>query len=285
MAATGVSGVRFNVVAPVTVQALGVSTTDAAVGQSVTAGAKLVAERKSTLSEVAIAVTGPDGKRADFPHATGFKLGTSQTVFSQARSFDQVGTYTYWFTYKKQGRWIDLNPKQTFTVRGSGSPTPSPTNPATPGATPSPSKSTGTTPSPSGSTGPTPAPSTTTTAPPTAGPTSSPPSSANPALHGCAANPGSCGYPTPATTGVPAGTALTSFTGTYFARTAGQVIENMQINGCIVVQAPGVTIRNTRVKVADSCFDGIRTYDAGGTTTINRVEVVCNYAHGSALSG
>jgi hypothetical protein len=60
----------------------------------------------------------------------------------------------------------------------------------------------------------------------------------------------------------------------------------MEINGCIWVHAPGVTIRNVRVKVADRCFYGISTYDAGGgTTTIDRVEVVCNYAHGSALAG
>ncbi len=271
MAASGVGGIRFRVVSPVTVQALGLNTSNPAIGQTVTAGAKLVAERDSTLPELAIAVTGPDGKRADFPHVTGWKLGTSQKVFSQSKSFDTAGKYTYWVTYKKNGRWSDLNPKQTFIVGDPSTVTPDPTSP---GATPSPSASTTT------------APTTAPTTPPAPSPTSTGSTGGtSTALRGCAANPGACGYPTPATTGVPAGTALTSFTGDFYARTAGQVIQNMEINGCIWVHAPGVIIRNTKVKVADRCFYGISTYDANGTTTIDRVEVGCNYAHGSALAG
>jgi len=85
---------------------------------------------------------------------------------------------------------------------------------------------------------------------------------------------------------VPAGTVLTPFTGDYYVLTAGQVVQNMEINGCIWVHAPGVIITNTRVKMADRCFYGISTYDAqGGLTVIDRVEVVCNYAHGSAIAG
>ncbi len=154
VAATGFGGIRFKVVAPVTVQALGLNTDKADVGQTVTAGAKLVAERESVLPEVAIAVTGPDGKRADFPHANNWKLGTSQKVFRQSKTFDQVGTYTYWFTYKKDGRWIDLKPKQNFTV---GSPSTANPAPTTPGATPSPSGSTSTGPTTTPTTPPRPA--------------------------------------------------------------------------------------------------------------------------------
>ena len=44
LAATGGAGIRFNVASPVTVQALGVDLSNAAVGQPVTAGAKIVAE-------------------------------------------------------------------------------------------------------------------------------------------------------------------------------------------------------------------------------------------------
>jgi hypothetical protein len=278
VAAAGVGGINFKVVSPITLQALGVNSSQAAVGQTVTAGAKLVAEHESVLSEVAIAVIAPDGTRADFPHVTNWKLGTSQKVFSQSKTFHQVGTYRYWFTYKKSNRWIDLDPKQTFTVGNPSTATPAPT---TPGATPSPSVSATTSPTTSPTTGPTTAPSPSGTS--STGGSSTP--TTNPSLRGCAANPGACGYPTPATTGVPAGTALTSFTGDYYARTAGQVIQNMEINGCIWVHAPGVTIRNTRVKMADRCFYGISTAAANGTTTIDRVEVVCNYAHGSALAG
>ena len=159
MAASGVGGIRFKVVSPVTVQALGLSASNPAIGETVTAGAKLVAERDSMLPELAIAVTGPDGKRADFPHVTGWKLGTSQKVFSQSKSFDQAGKYTYWITYKKNsGRWIDLNPKQSFIVGDLSTVTPDPT---TPGATPSPSASTTTAPTTAPTTPPAPSPTST----------------------------------------------------------------------------------------------------------------------------
>ena len=136
LAATGVGGIHFRVASPLTVQALGVDVSKAAVGQTVTAGAKVVAASQTTLSDVAITVKGPGGVRVDFAHAHGWKLGTSQKVFSGSRAFDRVGTYTYWFIYKKSGHWISLNPRQTFTVGTPGTPNPGPT---TPGATPSPS--------------------------------------------------------------------------------------------------------------------------------------------------
>jgi hypothetical protein len=61
----------------------------------------------------------------------------------------------------------------------------------------------------------------------------------------------------------------------------------MDLNGCLYVVASNVTIKNTRVRMADTCFYGISTYDvsSNGLTTIDRVEVVCNYAHGSAIAG
>jgi hypothetical protein len=247
MAATGVSRVRFNVAAPVTVQALGVSTDDAAVGQSVTAGAKLVAERKSTLSEVAIAVKGPDGERADFPHVTGFKLGTSQRVFSQTRSFDHAGKYTYWFTYKKQGTWIDLNPKQTFTVGGSGTSTPTPTNSATPGATPTPSGSTTTpaSPSPTGSTS---APT------PTATPTSTrPPGTAKPDA---------------SNTGVVAGTPLTVVTGNQTFSTSGQVITGKDFRGYVKVTGSNITFKNCIFRGGTPSGNNALLNTEGGTNTV-----------------
>src|SRR5262245_27141760 len=49
VASTGIGGIRFRVASPVTVQALGVNISDAAIGQPVTAGAKVVAERDSVL--------------------------------------------------------------------------------------------------------------------------------------------------------------------------------------------------------------------------------------------
>ncbi len=278
VASTGIGGIRFRVVSPVTVQALGVNLRDAAIGQPVTAGAKVVAERESVLPEVAIAVTGPDGKRTDFPHVTGWKLGTSQKIFSQTKAFDTPGKYTYWFTYKKNNsRWVDLNPKQSFTV-GSSDATTDPTSPTTPGATPSPSESTG-------SPGSTPAPGTSTTAPAPRPTTSagSPSSTTNPSLRGCAASPGSCGYPTTATAGVPAGTPLTVINGNYTITTAGAVVEGKDIRGCVDVRAANVTIRNS--KVTGQCFWAIETGSAGGTTTIERVEISCINGSGTGIDG
>lgn len=266
-AATGDAGIHFTVVSPVTVQALGVDVSNAAVGQTVTAGAKVVAERKSILSEVAIAVTGPDGKRADFPHVRAWSLGTSQKLFAQSRSFDQAGTYRYWFMYKRDGRWIGLNPKQTFTVGGSATATPGATTPA---ATPSPSGST--TPSPAGT------PSGTSTSA-----SSTPAASTNTALRGCASNPAGCGYPSTASAGVPAGTALAVINGNYTISTNGAVVDGKEIHGCVDVRAANVTIRNSRI--IGPCFFGISTDNAGGTTTIDRVEVNCTDGHGNGING
>ncbi len=249
-----------------TVQALGVNVNNAAVGQTVTAGAKVVAASETTLSDVALTVKGPDGTRVDFAHAHAWKLGTSQKVFVGSRAFSRVGTYTYWFTYKKNGHWIGLNPRQTFTV---GTPSTPSTGPSSPGSTPSSAP-----PTSGPTTAPTAAPSGTPTAGPTAAPTGSPSAggssggstspSTNPSQHGCASNPGACGYPTTATAGVPAGTALTVVNGGLTVTTNGAVVPGKEIHGCVDVRASNVTIRNSRI--IGPCDYGVSTYSAGGTT-------------------
>jgi Right handed beta helix region/RTX calcium-binding nonapeptide repeat (4 copies) len=55
------------------------------------------------------------------------------------------------------------------------------------------------------------------------------------------------GLPTADNTGVPPGTTLTPYNGTLHVTTNGAVIENLDINGQIVVDADNVTIRNCRV--------------------------------------
>jgi hypothetical protein len=258
----------------------------------VTAGAKVVAASQTTLSDVAITVKGPGGVRVDFAHAHGWKLGTSQKVFSGSRAFDRVGTYTYWFIYKKSGHWISLNPRQTFTVGTPGTPNPGPT---TPGATPSPSgtaePTTGPTAEPT--TGPTaaPTPSGPTTAPtptgsPSAGDSSggSTPPSTSPTRHGCVSDPGACGYPTTATAGVPAGTALTVVNGDFTVTTNGAVVAGKEIHGCIDVRAANVTIRNTRI-IGPCGSYGVSTYSAGGTTVLDRVEINCTDGRGTGIAG
>ena len=291
MAATGVGGIHFRVASPVTVQALGVDVSNAAVGQTVTAGAKVVAASETTLSDVALTVKGPDGIRVDFAHAHAWKLGTSQKVFTGSRAFNRVGTYTYWFMYKKAGHWTNLDPRQTFTVGTPGTPTP---GPSTPGATPSPSGPAAPTTGPTGNptTGPTaaPTPSGPTAAPtPTGSPSGggssggSTPPSASPSEHGCASNPAACGYPTTATAGVPAGTALTVVNGNLTVTTNGAVVDGKEIHGCVDVRASNVTIRNSRI--IGQCFYGVRTDLAAGKTVLDRVEINCVNGSGTGLAG
>lgn len=278
-AATGFGGVHFKVTSPVTVQALGVDISNAGLGQTVTAGAKVVAERQTTLSEVALAVKAPDGTRVDFPHATNWTLGTTQKTFIRSKAFNQNGTYTYWFAYKKNGHWTNLEPKQTFTV-GSASTTP-PTAPGTPSTSPSASPSTS--PSSTPTAGPTTSPSASPTGGGSTGGSTSP--SANPSQHNCASNPGSCGYPTTATAGVPAGTALTVINGDLTINTNGAVVDGKEIHGCIDVRASNVTIRNTRI--IGPCIYGLRTdlAPSAGTTVLDRVEINCGDGHGTGLAG
>jgi hypothetical protein len=274
-AATGFGGVHFKVNSPVTVQALGVDVSNAAVGQTVTAGAKVVAESQTTLSEVALAVKAPDGTRVDFPHATNWTLGTTQKTFIRSKSFTKTGTYTYWFAYKKNGHWTNLDPKQTFTVGG-----PSTTPPSAPGT---PSASPSTTPSTTPTAGPTvtPTPSASPTGGASSGGSTSP--SANPSQHNCASNPGSCGYPTTATAGVPAGTALTVIDGNDIITTNGAVVEGKEIHGCVDVRASNVTIRNSRV--IGPCDYGVSTFSASGTTVLDHVEINCTTGTGTGLAG
>jgi hypothetical protein len=250
-AASGLGRVRYKVAAPVTVQALGVSTSDATPGQFVTAGAKLVAERKSRLSEVAIAVKGPDGRRADFPHVTGFKLGTSQQVFTRTRSFDRVGTYTYWFAYRKHGTWIDLQPKRTFTVGRPGASTPTPTNSAAPSATPTASPSTAT-PAPPSPTGSSPA---TTSAP---APSATPP----------ATRPASTAKPDASNTGVVPGTSLTVITGDQTFSTSGQVITGKDFRGYVKVTGSNITFKNCIFRGGTPSGNNALLNTQAGTNTV-----------------
>jgi hypothetical protein len=131
--------VQYTVAAPVTVQALGTSTTNATAGQAVTAGAKVVAERERTLDYAVLAVRDPAGRNVDFPGTRNWQLGTTQKVYTSTRTFTAPGTYTYWFAYLQGTRWFELSPRRTFSVVASDqTPSPSPT-PSNPSASPTPS--------------------------------------------------------------------------------------------------------------------------------------------------
>jgi len=64
-------------------------------------------------------------------------------------------------------------------------------------------------------------------------------------------NPHLGGYPDETNTGVPAGTIFESFTGIYYVKTDNTVVDSMDINGSIVIQANNVTIRNSRITTSD----------------------------------
>ncbi len=153
----GSGQIQYNVVAPVTVQALGMDTIAPDVGQVVTAGAKVVAERSQTFDYVVLAVRDQAGNVVDFPGSPHWTLGTTQQEYRSSRAFAKAGTYTYWFAYKQRGTWINLSPKATFTVAeadaGTESPSPTASTPtASPSSTPTDTASsptpTSTTPSP-----------------------------------------------------------------------------------------------------------------------------------------
>ena len=54
----------------------------------------------------------------------------------------------------------------------------------------------------------------------------------------------SSGFPDASTTGVPSGTALTAVNGNFTSSYAGQIIDARDVNGTIIVNHPGVIIRN-----------------------------------------
>src|SRR5262249_28655261 len=58
----------------------------------------------------------------------------------------------------------------------------------------------------------------------------------------------SSGFPDASTTGVPAGKTLTSVNGNFTTTSAGQVIDGLNVHGTIIVDDPGVIIRNCQAE-------------------------------------
>jgi len=148
--------VQLTVVAPITLQAIGLSDPHPAVGQQITAEAEVVAQQIDQVDAFTIAVRDPAGDNFDFPDQRAMTVGTNQTTYVAQRSFDQVGTYTYFAAYEQDGKWTNFSPVVTFTVGNpapGAAPTPapvptgpiilpspiSPGNPVTPTAIPTPS--------------------------------------------------------------------------------------------------------------------------------------------------
>jgi hypothetical protein len=86
----------------------------------------------------------------------------------------------------------------------------------------------------------------------------------------CITKPSACGYPDATNSGVPAGTRLTSRSGDITARTAGQTISNLDLNGTINVTANNVTIKDSRITAGDGTLNGVAaiTIQAGVNGTV-----------------
>ncbi|HKE66051.1 MAG TPA: hypothetical protein VKB59_15550 [Micromonosporaceae bacterium] len=92
----------------------------------------------------------------------------------------------------------------------------------------------------------------------------------------CAPNPSACGMPDAGNTGVPAGTKLTTVNGSMTITKAGAVVQNKDVHGCINVEAPNVTIRDTKISCTD--YYGISSFTSsykGGGLLIEDVEIDC----------
>jgi hypothetical protein len=71
------------------------------------------------------------------------------------------------------------------------------------------------------------------------------------------------GFPTEATTGVPAGTTLTPSTDLDVWE-AGAVLDGLDVQGCLTVHAPGVVVRNSRITCHDATLRAVSLVDAPG---------------------
>ena len=89
---------------------------------------------------------------------------------------------------------------------------------------------------------------------------------------------GGC-WPGPTTTGVPAGVQLSVFNGALVITTAGTVIDGRDIRGCVVVRAPNVTIRRSRVTCSGAyAILNDNVYPGGGSLVVEDVDIDCGNA-------
>ena len=97
----------------------------------------------------------------------------------------------------------------------------------------------------------------------------------------CMPRPAACGYPDETNTGVAGGTRLAPVTGIVTLDQPGEVYEDKQVTGAIVVTARDVTIRNVRLVVTDPYY-GISVKPDGdwdddrGSLLVENVEIDMN---------
>lgn len=121
------------------------------------------------------------------------------------------------------------------------------------------------------------APPTTTTTPPITTTITSPPPPA-----GCALP----AYPDATCTGVPTGIVLTVVPGDFTVNTPGFTIDGQDIQGCVTVKAPGITIKNSRITCLG--FIGVDNWGYAVTgpsdwLTVQDSEIHCNNGPGTGV--
>lgn len=89
-------------------------------------------------------------------------------------------------------------------------------------------------------------------------------------------------FPGASSAGVPAGTALSAYTGPSTITTADTVIDGKAIDTCLRIQASGVVIRNSKVTCHDGGAVEVRQ-DEGGGLLIEDSEITCASGPGTAL--
>lgn len=100
----------------------------------------------------------------------------------------------------------------------------------------------------------------------------------------CGPSPSACGLPDASNTGVPPGTKLTVVNGDLEVNKAGAVVSGKDIRGCVTVDAPNVTIRDS--KVTCTAYYGIGSFTgeySGGRLRIEDVEVDCQNHNTTAV--
>lgn len=94
------------------------------------------------------------------------------------------------------------------------------------------------------------------------------------------------GYPSATTTGVPAGTTLTPYTGPSTITTAGTIIDSKTITSALIIKANNVTIKNCRIAVPNAAF--IILNDSGNTGFLlqdTEIDGLNTVTDGAAIGG
>jgi hypothetical protein len=92
---------------------------------------------------------------------------------------------------------------------------------------------------------------------------------------------GEAGFPNATNTGVPAGTTLTTVSGDLTVTTNNSTVDSKNVTGCIVVNATGVTVKNSKAQCITTAFNAAARNPANPRLTIQDSEDDCGNTAGS----